>query len=141
MQLDIEGVFVGALRDEFQLENGVILRRHTSADRAAFARGRAAPHLVRLAAGNGAVCNGIPCQAPQIEILVSHVHTTTGSDCRIGLARILARLMNVKTSTWDVVIAGAGPAGLSAALILGRACRRVLLCDTGTPRSWSSKEM
>ena len=42
---------------------------------------------------------------------------------------------------WDVVIAGAGPAGLSAALVLGRSCRRVLLCDTGTPRSWASKEM
>ena len=42
---------------------------------------------------------------------------------------------------WDVVIAGAGPAGLSAALVLGRAQRRVLLCDTGTPRSWASKEM
>jgi thioredoxin reductase len=43
--------------------------------------------------------------------------------------------------SWDVVIAGAGPAGLSAALVLGRARRRVLLCDTGTPRSWASKEM
>jgi thioredoxin reductase len=42
---------------------------------------------------------------------------------------------------WDVLIAGAGPAGLSAALVLGRACRKVLLCDTGTPRSWASKEM
>lgn len=42
---------------------------------------------------------------------------------------------------WDVVIAGAGPAGLSAALILGRARRRVLICDTGTPRSWASKAM
>jgi thioredoxin reductase len=42
---------------------------------------------------------------------------------------------------WDVIIAGAGPAGLSAALILGRARRRVLLCDTGTPRSWASKRM
>jgi thioredoxin reductase len=39
---------------------------------------------------------------------------------------------------WDVVIVGAGPAGLSAALILGRCCRRVLLCDRGTPRSWAS---
>src|SRR6476659_1446856 len=43
--------------------------------------------------------------------------------------------------TYDVVIAGAGPAGCSAALVLGRACRRVLLCDTGTPRSWASKAM
>jgi thioredoxin reductase len=47
----------------------------------------------------------------------------------------------VDTPEWDVVIAGAGPAGLSAALILGRACRRVLLADTGTPRSWASKAM
>jgi thioredoxin reductase len=42
---------------------------------------------------------------------------------------------------WDVVIVGAGPAGLSAALTLGRCRRTVLLCDTGTPRSWASKEM
>ena len=42
---------------------------------------------------------------------------------------------------WDVVIAGAGPAGLSAALVLGRARRKVLLCDTGTPRHWAAKEM
>jgi thioredoxin reductase len=47
----------------------------------------------------------------------------------------------VASNPWDVVIAGAGPAGLSAALVLGRARRRVLLCDTGTPRSWASKEM
>ncbi len=40
-----------------------------------------------------------------------------------------------------MVVAGAGPAGLSAALVLGRACRRVLVCDTGTPRSWASKQM
>ena len=42
---------------------------------------------------------------------------------------------------WDVVIVGAGPAGLSAALVLGRCRRRVLLCDRGTPRSWASKAM
>src|SRR3954469_2238131 len=38
----------------------------------------------------------------------------------------------------DVMIVGAGPAGLSAALILGRCCRSVLICDRGTPRSWAS---
>jgi thioredoxin reductase len=40
---------------------------------------------------------------------------------------------------WDVVILGAGPAGLSAALMLGRCCRRVLVCDTGTPRNGRSR--
>ena len=32
----------------------------------------------------------------------------------------------------DVLIVGGGPAGLSAALILGRCHRKVLLCDEGS---------
>jgi thioredoxin reductase len=35
----------------------------------------------------------------------------------------------------DVLIVGGGPAGLSAALSLGLARKRVLLCDTGEPRN------
>jgi thioredoxin reductase len=36
---------------------------------------------------------------------------------------------------FDVIIVGAGPAGLSAALCLGRCRRHVLICDSGRPRN------
>ncbi|GER89580.1 pyridine nucleotide-disulfide oxidoreductase [Dictyobacter vulcani] len=39
----------------------------------------------------------------------------------------------------DVIIVGAGPAGLSAALMLGRCRRYVLVCDSGQPRNASSR--
>lgn len=39
---------------------------------------------------------------------------------------------------YDVVIVGGGPSGLSAALVLGRSCRKVLLCDAGKPRNNTS---
>ncbi len=38
-------------------------------------------------------------------------------------------------NTWDVIIVGGGAAGLSAALMLGRARRRVLVIDAGEPRN------
>lgn len=42
---------------------------------------------------------------------------------------------------FDVIIVGAGPAGLSAALILGRCRRNVLVCDAGHPRNAASRSL
>jgi thioredoxin reductase len=41
----------------------------------------------------------------------------------------------------DVVIVGGGPGGLAAALALGRATKRVLLCDAGAPRNAAAENM
>ncbi len=42
---------------------------------------------------------------------------------------------------FDVIIVGAGPAGLSAALILGRCRRSVLVCDAGHHRNAASRAL
>lgn len=42
---------------------------------------------------------------------------------------------------FDIAIVGGGPAGLSAALLLGRACKRVVLFDAGPPRNAAAAEI
>jgi len=44
-----------------------------------------------------------------------------------------------RSRDFDVAIIGGGPAGLSAAITLSRARRRVIVCDHGRPRNYAAK--
>jgi thioredoxin reductase len=52
--------------------------------------------------------------------------------------RPFQRPRHVPATDYEVVIVGAGAAGLSAALVLGRCRRRVLLCNGGRTRNYPS---
>ena len=46
-----------------------------------------------------------------------------------------------ESGMWDCIVVGAGPAGLNAALVLGRARRRVVVLDNAQPRNHATHEM
>jgi thioredoxin reductase len=46
-----------------------------------------------------------------------------------------------QSGAWDCIVVGAGPAGLNAALVLGRARRRVVVLDNAEPRNYATHEM
>jgi thioredoxin reductase len=49
--------------------------------------------------------------------------------------------MNKENISYDVAIIGGGPAGLSAALVLGRSCRQVVVFDDGQYRNYAARQL
>ena len=71
----------------------------------------------------------------QFEIEIRNVHLWWPGSRRHGCRLALP------PDVFDVIIIGGGPAGLSAALVLARCGRKLLLCDKGQPRNARSSAL
>lgn len=69
-----------------------------------------------------------------MSIPLFYIHPIAQTKCIFGCGGDQTQMMRHE-KIWDAVIVGGGPAGLSAALILGRSRRTVALVDEGKPRN------
>ena len=105
-------------------------------------RHRSRARLARAGRAGPAGAHRRPCARIDIDLESLRTNRASSAIAAPAIARAALRTSRgPQCKTYDVIIVGAGPAGLSAALILGRCRRSVLVCDTGRPRNAASHAM